>query len=157
MLKEMKIMKKIIVSMMALAAFVACTSNFDEEVTVTPQNGTIVNQGGDYSVYAEVGVGDDETKATYDNLKAVWEAGDQIAVLQEHANYGSTFSVVNALGIYSGVGTSKAMFNGNISVNATAPRVYHIAYPKSATTFTVNDTCTDNSDVTYSTRNTGWL
>ena len=150
-------MKKIIVSMMALAAFVACTSNFDEEVTVTPQNGTIVNQGGDYSVYAEVGVGDDETKATYDNLKAVWEAGDQIAVLQEHANYGSTFSVVNALGIYSGVGTSKAMFNGNISVNATAPRVYHIAYPKSATTFTVNDTCTDNSDVTYSTRNTGWI
>lgn len=157
MLKEMKIMKKIIVSMMALAAFVACTSNFDEEVTVTPQNGTIVNQGGDYSVYAEVGVGDDETKATYDNLKAVWEAGDQIAVLQEHANYGSTFSVVNALGIYSGVGTSKAMFNGNISVNTTAPRVYHIAYPKSATSFTVNDTCTDNSDVTYSTRNTGWI
>ncbi|MBR2352001.1 MAG: hypothetical protein IKA70_03585 [Alistipes sp.] len=150
-------MKKIIVSMMALAAFVACTSNFDEEVTVTPQNGTIVNQGGDYSVYAEVGVGDDETKATYDNLKAVWEAGDQIAVLQEHANYGSTFSVVNALGIYSGVGTSKAMFNGNISVNTTAPRVYHIAYPKSATSFTVNDTCTDNSDVTYSTRNTGWI
>lgn len=157
MLKEMKIMKKIIVSMMALAAFVACTSNFDEEVTVTPQNGTIVNQGGDYSVYAEVGVDDDETKATYDNLKAVWEAGDQIAVLQEHANYGSTFSVVNALGIYSGVGTSKAMFNGNISVNTTAPRVYHIAYPKSATTFTVNDTCTDNSDVTYSTRNTGFF
>ena len=159
MLKEKMSMKKIFISMMALAAFTACSSNFDEDikVDVPRDNTTIVNEGGDYSVYAEVGVGDSDTKATYDNLAAVWEKGDRIAVLQEHANYGQTFSVVNALGIVNGVGTSKAVFNGNISVNTIAPRIYHIAYPQSATTFTVNDTLTDNGDVTYSTRSSGWI
>ena len=128
-------MRKLFVSILALSAFVACQSEFDGvDVNITPsQSGT--NYGGTHTIYAEVGVGE-ETKATYgDDLKATWEENDQIALLQEHADYGKTFSVVNKLNIKEGVGTSFASFNGDISVDATSPRVYHIAYPANAVSF----------------------
>ena len=128
-------MRKLFVSILALSAFVACQSGFDGvDVNITPsQSGT--NYGGTHTIYAEVGVGG-ETKATYgDDLKATWEENDQIALLQEHADYNKTFSVVNKLNIKEGVGTSFASFNGDISVDATSPRVYHIAYPANAVSF----------------------
>ena len=128
-------MRKLFVSILALSAFVACQSEFDGvDVNITPsQSGT--NYGGTHTIYAEVGVGG-ETKATYgDDLKATWEENDQIALLQEHADYGKTFSVVNKLNIKEGWGTSYASFNGDISVDATSPRVYHIAYPAEAVSF----------------------
>lgn len=128
-------MRKLFVSILALSAFVACQSEFDGvDVNITPsQSGT--NYGGTHTIYAEVGVGG-ETKATYgDDLKATWEENDQIALLQEHADYGKTFSVVNKLNIKEGWGTSYASFNGDISVDATSPRVYHIAYPAGAVSF----------------------
>ena len=129
-------MKKLFVSILALAAFAACQSDFNDVNFDAPQGGSNINVGGSHTVYAEVGVGEEDTKATYgDGLKATWEQGDQIALLQENANYGSTFSVVNKLNIKEGWGTSKALFNGDISVDATSPRVYHIAYPASAVSF----------------------
>ena len=132
-------MKKLFVSILALAAFAACQSDFNNDVNLdAPQGGSVVNQGA-HTIYAEVGVGEADTKATYgDGLKATWEESDQIALLQEHANYGSTFSVVNKLNIKEGWGTSKALFNGDISVDATSPRVYHIAYPASAVSFSTS-------------------
>ena len=132
-------MKKLFVSILALAAFAACQSDFNDVNFDAPQGGSNVNVGGAHTVYAEVGVGEEDTKATYgDGLKATWEENDQIALLQEHADYGKTFSVVNKLNIKEGWGTSRAAFNGDISVDATSPRVYHIAYPASAVKFNVS-------------------
>ena len=129
-------MKKLFISILALAAFAACQSDFNDVNLDAPQGGN-ANVGGSHTLYAEVGVGEEDTKATYgDGLKATWEENDQIALLQEHANYGTTFDVVNKLNIKDGWGTSKALFNGDISVDATEPRVYHIAYPASAVEFT---------------------
>ncbi len=129
-------MKKLFVSILALVAFAACQSDFSEDVDVaTPQLGGGYNKGA-YTLYAEVGVENATTKATYDdNLKATWEENDQIALLQEHANYGSTFSGVGVLNIKEGWGTNSASFNGNISVDSNAPRIYHVAYPASAVSF----------------------
>ena len=131
-------MKKLFVSILALTAFAACQSDFNDVNLEAPQGGS-ANVGGSHTLYAEVGVGEEDTKATYGKgLVATWEDGDQIALLQEHANYGTTFDVVNKLNIKDGAGTSKALFNGDISVDATAPRVYHIAYPASAVSFSTS-------------------
>ena len=141
-------MKKLFVSILALTAFVACQSGFDgADVVVPSQNGA--NYGGSHTIYAEVGVGE-VTKATYgDDFSAMWEEGDQLALLQEHADYGKTFGVVNKLNIKEGWGTSFAKFNGDISVDATSPRVYHIAYPAEAVTFGTSMTLTKNGETTY--------
>ena len=97
-------MKKLFVSILALAAFAACQSNFNDVDYDTPEFGGVGNVGGSHTIYAEVGVGE-ETKATYgDDLSALWEEGDQIALLQEHADYGKTFSATNKIGITNGVG-----------------------------------------------------
>ena len=141
-------MKKLFISILALAAFAACQSDFNDVNLDAPQGGN-ANVGGSHTIYAEVGVGEEDTKATYgDGLKATWEENDQIALLQEHANYGATFSVVNRLNIKDGWGTSKALFNGNISVDATEPRVYHIAYPASAVSFSTSMSMTP-ANVSY--------
>ncbi|MBE6174150.1 MAG: hypothetical protein E7147_01215 [Rikenellaceae bacterium] len=130
-------MKKLFVSILALAAFAACQSNFNDVDYDTPEFGGVGNVGGSHTIYAEVGVGE-ETKATYgDDLSALWEEGDQIALLQEHADYGKTFSVENIIGIKNGIGTSVASFSGDISVDSTDPRIYHIVYPGSAAEFNV--------------------
>ena len=142
-------MKKLFVSILALAAFAACQSDLDNDFNVNvPQQGG-ANVGGSHTIYAEVGVGE-ETKATYgDDLKATWEENDQIALLQEHADYNKTFSVVNKLNIKEGWGTSRAAFNGDISVDATSPRVYHIAYPASAVKFNVSSSLALVGDISY--------
>ena len=143
-------MKKLFVSILALAAFAACQSDFSEDVNVAaPQLGGGYN-GGEHIVYAEVGAGKADTKATYDDeLKATWEENDQIALLQEHADYGKTFSGVGKLNIKEGWGTSKAFFNGEISVDATAPRIYHVAYPASAVSFSTTSSLTLVGDISY--------
>ena len=144
-------MKKLFVSILALAAFAACQSDFNNDVNFdAPQGGSNVNVGGAHTVYAEVGVGEEDTKATYgDGLKATWEESDQIALLQEHADYGKTFSVVNKLNIKEGWGTSRAAFNGDISVDATSPRVYHIAYPASAVKYNASSSLALVSGISY--------
>lgn len=145
-------MKKLFVSILALATFAACQSDFNDVNLETPQGGS-TNVGGSHTLYAEVGVGEEDTKATYgEGLKATWEVGDQIALLQEHANYGKPFSVVNKLNIKEGWGTSKALFNGEISVDTNAPRVYHIAYPASAVKFTTNVSVVKSGDSSYETK-----
>ena len=155
-------MKKLFVSILALAAFAACQSDIDNDLNIG--NGSNIadsqpavgeNVGGSYSIYAEVGVGE-ATKAAYgDDLKALWEEGDQIALLQEHADYGKTFSVVNKLGIKSGWGTNAAAFNGNISVDAASPRVYHVAYPVSAVSFNTSLALTKSGESSYTTKESG--
>jgi hypothetical protein len=148
-------MKKLFVSILALAAFAACQSDFNNDLNLdAPQVGGNVS-GGEHIIYAEVNVGE-VTKATYgDELQALWEENDQIALLQEHADYGKTFSVVNKLNIKEGWGTSLAAFNGDISVDATSPRIYHIAYPVSAVSFNVSSELSKTSDTTYTMREDG--
>ena len=142
-------MKKLFVSILALAAFAACQSDFNNDVNLgAPQGGSVVSQG-EHTIYAEVGIGE-ETKATYgDDLAALWEENDQIALLQEHADYGTTFAGVNKLNIKEGVGTSSATFNGDISVDATDPRVYHIAYPADAVSFSTASELNLVGSITY--------
>ena len=143
-------MKKLFVSILALTAFAACQSDFQNDVNFDAPQGGSANVGGSHTLYAEVGVGEEDTKATYgEGLVATWEENDQIALLQEHANYGTTFSVVNTLNIKDGAGTSKALFNGEISVDANAPRVYHIAYPASAVKFNTASELSLVGSVTY--------
>ena len=141
-------MKKLFISIMALAAFVACQSNDNEINSNTPG----FNGGADanlVTLYAEVGVGED-TKATYgDDLSALWEENDQIALVQESANYGSTFNKVNALDIKRGVGTNSAAFWGDVTVPTESPRIYHIAYPVSAVSFATSSQLNLIGNITY--------
>ena len=130
-------MKKLFISITALMAFVACESGFNGFNEEAPQFGGNASVG-EHTIYAEVGVGED-SRATYgDDLSAMWEENDQIALLQEHADYGKTFSTVNKLNIKQGWGTSSAAFNGDITVDATSPRIYHIAYPANAVSFSTS-------------------
>lgn len=147
--KKQNIMKKLFVSILALAAFAACQSDFNNDVNLgAPQGGSVVSQG-EHTIYAEVGIGE-ETKATYgDDLAALWEENDQIALLQEHADYNKPFSVVNKLNIKEGWGTNSATFNGDISVDATDPRVYHIAYPADAVSFSTASELNLVGSITY--------
>ena len=141
-------MKKLFISITALMAFVACESGFNGFNEETPQFGGNASVG-EHTIYAEVGVGED-SRATYgDDLSAMWEEGDQIALLQEHADYGKTFSTVNKLNIKQGWGTSSAFFSGDITVDATSPRVYHIAYPASAVKFNVSSSLALVSGISY--------
>ena len=146
-------MKKLFISIMALAAFVACQSNLDDVKTNTPGFGNNIPEGL-VNVYAEVGVGED-TKATYgDDLSALWEENDQIALVQESAAYNSAFNYVNALGIKRGAGTNSAAFWGDINVPTESPRIYHIAYPVSAVSF---NTSTSFSVVNLSYDDSAWV
>lgn len=141
-------MKKLFISITALMAFVACESGFNGFNEEAPQFGGNASVG-EHTIYAEVGVGED-SRATYgDDLSAMWEENDQIALLQEHADYGKTFSTVNKLNIKQGWGTSSAFFSGDITVDATSPRVYHIAYPASAVKFNVSSSLALVSDISY--------
>jgi len=149
-------MKKLFVSILALAAFVACQSNFEDVTANTPGLNDQVVPEGMVRIYAEVGVGEEETKATYgDDFSALWEENDQIAILQESANYGDVFSTVNKLNIKSGAGTSYAAFNGDITVPTESPRRYHIAYPADAVSFNTSSTLTKTSESTYAYRKDG--
>ena len=149
-------MKKLFISITALMAFVACESGFNGFNEEAPQFGGNASVG-EHTIYAEVGVGED-SRATYgDDLSAMWEENDQIALLQEHADYGKTFSTVNKLNIKQGWGTSSASFNGDITVDATSPRVYHIAYPVNAVSFsTSNSFSIDNLTYDDSAGTLGW-
>lgn len=149
-------MKKLFVSILALAAFVACQSNFEDVTANTPGLNDQVVPEGMVRIYAEVGVGEEETKATYgDDFSALWEENDQIAILQESANYGDVFTTVNKLNIKSGAGTSYAAFNGDITVPTESPRRYHIAYPADAVSFNTSSTLTKTSESTYAYREDG--
>ena len=146
-------MKKLFISLTALMAFVACESDFNGIDNEMPQFGANANVG-EHTIYAEVGVGG--SRATYgDDLSAMWEENDQIALLQEHADYGKTFSTVNKLNIKQGWGTSNAFFSGDINVDATSPRIYHIAYPASAVSFNTSVTVSKTSDSSYAYREDG--
>uniref|UniRef100_UPI0040563950 hypothetical protein n=1 Tax=Alistipes sp. TaxID=1872444 RepID=UPI0040563950 len=143
-------MKKLFVSILALAAFAACQSNFEDVTANTPGLGDNTLAEGLVRIYAEVGIGDAETKATYgSDLSAQWEENDQIALLQESANYNAPFSTVNKLKIKSGAGTNCAMFNGEISVPTESPRRYHIAYPADAVSFETNVIVSKSGETTY--------
>ena len=141
-------MKKISLLVLALLAFAACQNDFENDLNI-PQLGNN-SHGGSHKIYAEVGLGEADTRATYgSNLEALWEENDQIALLQEHANYGASFATVNKLSIKEGWGTSYASFNGDISVDATEPRLYHIAYPASAVSFVTTSELSLNGEVSY--------
>ena len=141
-------MKKLFISITALMAFVACESGFNGFNEEAPQFGGNASVG-EHTIYAEVGVGED-SRATYgDDLSAMWEENDQIALLQEHADYGKTFSTVNKLNIKQGWGTSSAFFNGDITVDATSPRIYHIAYPANAVSFSTSSSLALVSGISY--------
>lgn len=131
-------MKKIFISILSAAMFAACAKTETEDVI--PVNPEPEDEA--QTVYVEIGAttGSD-TKATYDeNLKAYWEAGDQILVVQGSAtsktyNFPSLGSKdfeagTNVLSLNDGEMTNKAKFIGDITIyDSDNNRYFHFAYP----------------------------
>lgn len=139
-------MKKIFISILSAAVFAACAKSETEEfIPVGPEPEEEAQ-----SVYVEIGAttGSD-TKATYDeNLKAYWEAGDQILAVQGSAtsdtfHFPSTGSkdfeitASDILSIINGAMTNSGTFIGNITEYDTKhSRYFHFAYPANQTGMT---------------------
>lgn len=131
-------MKKIFISILSAAMFAACAKT--ETENITPVNPEPEDEA--QTVYVEIGAttGSD-TKATYDeNLKAYWEAGDQILAIQGSAtnktyNFPSIGSKdfeaeTNVLSLNDGEMTNTAKFIGDITVyDSDNNRYFHFAYP----------------------------
>lgn len=131
-------MKKIFISILSAAMFAACAKTETEDVI--PVNPEPEDEA--QTVYVEIGAttGSD-TKATYDeNLKAYWEAGDQILAVQGSAtsktyNFPSLGSKdfeagTKLLSLNDGEMTNKAKFIGDITIyDSDNNRYFHFAYP----------------------------
>ena len=128
-------MKKIFISILSAAMFAACAKPETEDVI--PVNPEPEDEA--QTVYVEIGAttGSD-TKATYDeNLKAYWEAGDQILAVQGSASSktstamgGTETADGKPLSINSGEKTNSAIFTGDIEVkDNNNNRFFHFAYP----------------------------
>ncbi len=115
--------------------FAACAKTETEDVI--PVNPEPEDEA--QTVYVEIGAttGSD-TKATYDeNLKAYWEAGDQILAVQGSASSktstamgGTETADGKPLSINSGEKTNSAIFTGDIEVkDNNNNRFFHFAYP----------------------------
>ena len=129
-------MKKIFISILSVAMFAACAKSETEEIApIAPEP-----EDEAQTVYVEIGATTgSETKATYDeNLKAYWEAGDQILAVQGHAcdwKAGGNDKTVyaNNLNLQSGDYTNSAVFAGNISTQTSNAKYFHFAYPATNT------------------------
>lgn len=128
-------MKKIFISILSAAMFAACAKTETEDVI--PVNPEPEDEA--QTVYVEIGAttGSD-TKATYDkDLKAYWEAGDQILAVQGSASSktstamgGTETADGKPLSINSGEKTNSAIFTGDIEVkDNNNNRFFHFAYP----------------------------
>lgn len=112
--------------------FAACAKTETEDVI--PVNPEPEDEA--QTVYVEIGAttGSD-TKATYDeNLKAYWEAGDQILAVQGHAcdwKAGGNDKTIQAdtLILNSGALTNSAIFAGTINTQSSGAKYFHFAYP----------------------------
>lgn len=129
-------MKKIFISILSAAMFAACAKTETEDITpISPEP-----EDEAQTVYVEIGAttGSD-TKATYDeNLKAYWEAGDQILAVQgcacEWKAFGNEQTVhANTLSLISGELSNSAVFAGDISTQTSDTKYFHFAYPATNT------------------------
>lgn len=138
-------MKKIFISILSAAMFAACAKTETEDVI--PVNPEPEDEA--QTVYVEIGAttGSD-TKATYDkDLKAYWEAGDQILAVQGSATSdtwvalgGTKYANSTSLAITSGAGSSSALFAGDIEVkDSKNNRFFHFAYPSNSSLQTKTD------------------
>ena len=152
-------MKKIFISILSAAIFAACAKTETEDITpISPEP-----EDETQTVYVEIGAttGSD-TKATYDeNLKAYWEAGDQILAVQgcacEWKAFGNEQTVhANTLSLISGELSNSAVFAGNISTQTSDTKYFHFAYPATNTELytygninSINTSNTQTSTCTY--------
>lgn len=152
-------MKKIFISILSAAIFAACAKTETEDITpICPEP-----EDEAQTVYVEIGAttGSD-TKATYDeNLKAYWEAGDQILAVQgcacEWKAFGNEQTVhANTLSLISGELSNSAVFAGNISTQTSDTKYFHFAYPATNTELytygninSINTSNTQTSTCTY--------
>lgn len=128
-------MKKIFISILSAAMFAACAKTETEDVI--PVNPEPEDEA--QTVYVEIGATTgSNTKATYDkDLKAYWEAGDQILAVQGSASSktstamgGTETADGKPLSINSGEKTNSAIFTGDIEVkDNNNNRFFHFAYP----------------------------
>lgn len=127
-------MKKIFISILSAAMFAACAKTETEDVI--PVNPEPEDEA--QTVYVEIGATTgSNTKATYDkDLKAYWEAGDQILAVQGSASSkdwdwggGTAYADGEPLAIKSGAGSNSALFANDITVHDSRNRFFHFAYP----------------------------
>ncbi len=119
-------------------ALAGCTNSDEEEIICDDGVGQPAEP---VSVYVEVGATSGvDTKASFDkDLKAFWEAGDQILLVAGRAvnkGYQAAFSPdtetiqAGTLTLEEGEGTNSAVFRGTVSSPAlTTDRYFHFAYP----------------------------
>lgn len=138
-------MKKIFISILSAAMFAACAKTETEDVI--PVNPEPEDEA--QTVYVEIGATTgSNTKATYDkDLKAYWEAGDQILAVQGSASSktstamgGTETADGKPLSINSGEKTNSAIFTGDIEVKDNKNnRFFHFAYPSNISLKTTTD------------------
>lgn len=137
-------MKKIFISILSAAMFAACAKTETEDVI--PVNPEPEDEA--QTVYVEIGATTgSNTKATYDkDLKAYWEAGDQILAVQGSASSkdwvafgGTEYADGEPLYIKSGAGSSSALFANDIKIYDNRNRFFHFAYPSNISLKTTTD------------------
>lgn len=124
--------------------FAACAKT--ETENVIPVNPEPEDEA--QTVYVEIGATTgSNTKATYDkDLKAYWEAGDQILAVQGSASSkdwvafgGTEYADGEPLYIKSGAGSSSALFANDIKIYDNRNRFFHFAYPSNISLKTTTD------------------
>lgn len=137
-----------VISVAALAA--GCAQDVTEDVAPTPAASEGVVR------YAEIGVGADDTRASYDaDLKAYWEPGDQMKIVQGKVKeIGSWEATVTKEGeiieLVSGDGTNTAVFGGNVTTYVEDEHYFHFVYPAANSTISTTGDWQFNNTTTCS-------
>ena len=128
------ITKRILCAISVAALAAGCAQDVTEDVAPAP----VTSEG--VVRYAEIGVGADDTRASYDaGLKAYWEPGDQMKIVQGKVKeVGSMEATVTKEGeiieLVSGDGTNTAVFGGNVTTYVDDEHYFHFVYPAANST-----------------------
>lgn len=144
------ITKRILCAISVAALAAGCAQDVTEDVAPAP----VTSEG--VVRYAEIGVGADDTRASYDaGLKAYWEPGDQMKIVQGKVKeVGSMEATVTKEGeiieLVSGDGTNTAVFGGNVTTYVDDEHYFHFVYPAANSTISTTGDWRFNNTTTCS-------
>ena len=134
------ITKRILCAISVAALAAGCAQDVTEDVAPAP----VTSEG--VVRYAEIGVGADDTRASYDaDLKAYWEPGDQMKIVQGKVS-SKTWTVGGGtetrdgetIELVEGDGTNTAVFGGNVTTYVDDQRYFHFVYPAAYSTISTS-------------------
>ena len=134
------ITKRILCAISVAALAAGCAQDMTEDVAPAP----VTSEG--VVRYAEIGVGADDTRASYDaGLKAYWEPGDQMKIVQGKvssktwtAGGGTETRDGETIELVEGDGTNTAVFGGNVTTYVDDQRYFHFVYPAAYSTISTS-------------------